>query len=343
MKVTDITIAFILVILPFVLVLDYRTQDTELAIYKTVEMNKMIDAAVEDGTRNMFGKGLNGRINLDREKGYESFIRTMCLNLNKLDDELGRLEVEGYIPCIVALDYDGYYIMKHVEYTNASGESEIRLTWLPKQAYAYSDSNYVYSLTLGNDVTFYEKSTGNIEKGSVDQFIGTLPGSDLIMSTTSAITLEDRLRGFDTERRIIIIDQLKKDINEVINNHNDIAMYYGITYYFSLPTIEESEWLKTIDDVGLMVFFQGMPLGNTGERINKFALGGARILKGSKYFLDTEGTDASMYSGGKVYYYHSSDTCNKLKPASIPAGGYPMRDSMAECAKEGYFPCEYCN
>jgi hypothetical protein len=69
MKVTDITIAFILIILPFVLVLDYRTQDTELAIYKTVEMNKMIDAAVEDGTKNMFGKGLNGRINLDREKG----------------------------------------------------------------------------------------------------------------------------------------------------------------------------------------------------------------------------------------------------------------------------------
>ena len=58
---------------------------------------------------------------------------------------------------------------------------------------------------------------------------------------------------FNDFRRRIIISVLQKAVNDTINNHNYIARQYGISY-FSLPTVPDSDWHKTIDDIGLIVF-----------------------------------------------------------------------------------------
>lgn len=349
MKVTDLAIAFILIVLPSTLILDYKTMDTSLAVYENVKMNRVLDAAVEDATDSMFSRGLSDKAALDIEKGYESFIHTLYKNFQMVDDELSRRTVEGYIPCLVAIDYDGYYIMKHMEYSkwdSYNNVTEIKMVWMPKQAYSYSDERYIYSLTLGNEVTAYDKNTQKIYKDTADNFIasGTLPGSKLL--SDDPYTTENELQDFDTRRRNAIVESLQKDVADTINNHNNIAKYYGITYYFSLPTVEHNEWLKTIDDAGFLAFFQGMPMGRSGEYANVFTLGGTRIFKTSKYYLDVDGTHDDKHAGGLIRFYHTTEDCSYLKPDPItarPVEGYPTRDQAKDCAKEGYFPCEHCN
>lgn len=347
MKVTDLAIAFILIVLPSALLLDYKTMDTSLAVYENVKMTRILDAAVEDATESMFSEGVSNRVDLDIEKGYESFIETLYKNFQMVDDELSRGTVEGYIPCIAAIDYDGYYIMKHMEYQKWDGHNtitEIKMVWMPKRSYSYSDDRYIYSLTLGNEITVYDKSTQKIYKDTADALInGTLPGSKLLSDDPD--TAEDALQDFDIRRRNAIIENLQKDIADTINNHNNIAKYYGITYYFSLPTVEYNDWVKTIDDAGFLAFFQGMPMGNSGEYANIFSLGGARIFKTSKYYLDAVGTPDDTHADEFVYFYHAAEDCPRLNPdpSARPPEGYPSRDHEKECAKEGYFPCEHCN
>jgi len=339
MKVTDLAIAFILIILPSTLILDYKTMNTSLAAYENVKMVRILDAAVEDATESMVSVGVSDRVAIDIDKGYDSFINTLYRNFQMIDDEINRRTVEGYIPCIAAVDYDGYYIMRHIEYER-DGVTEIKMAWMPKRSYSYSDDRYIYSLTLGNDITVYDKYTQQIYKDSADNFIasGTLPGSVLL--SDDPYIAGDEMHDFDVRRRNAIIECLQKDITDAINNHNNIAKYYGITYYFSLPTVEHDDWMKTIDDVGFLAFFQGMPMGNSGEYANIFSIGGARIFKTSRFYLDIDGTPDG--TGGLVYFYHTTEDCPWLKPSVRPPEGYPMRDHAKECAKEGYFPCEYC-
>lgn len=345
MKVTDLAIAFILIILPSTLILDYKTMDTSLALYENVRVSRVIDAAVEDATESMFSEGVSNKAALNIDMAYESFIDTLYKNFQMIDDEVNRRTIEGYIPCLVAIDYDGYYIMKHIEYKNSINETQIKMSWMPKKSYSYSDSRYIYSLTLGNDITVYDTYTQQIYKDTADNFIanGSLPGSELL--SDDPYIPGDEMQDFDVRRRNAIIAGLQKDIGDVINNHNKIALYYGITYYFSLPTVEHADWLKTIDDIGLLAFFQGMPMGKSGEYANIFSLGGTRILKTSKYYLDVDGTPDSKYAGGYIFYYHTSEECPYLRPAPAfrPADGYPSRDDAKECAKEGYFPCSHCS
>lgn len=344
MKVTDLAIAFILIILPSTLILDYKTMDTSLAVYENVKMSRVLDAAVEDATDSMFSEGLSDKVALDVEKGYESFIDTLYKNFQMIDDEYSRRTVEGYIPCLAAIDYDGYYIMKHVEYSHNS-ETEIKMVWMPKQSYSYSDERYIYSLTLGNELTAYDKYTQEMYKDTADNFItnGTLPNSKLLADDPD--TAENALQDFDIRRRNTIVENLQKDIADTINNHNNIAKYYGITYYFSLPAMEHDDWLKTIDNAGFLAFFQGMPMGKSGEYANIFTLGGTRIYKTSKYYLDVNGTPDAKHAGGLIYFYHAAEDCPYLMPdpSARPAGGYPTRDKAKDCAKEGFFPCEHCN
>ena len=348
MKVTDLAIAFILIILPSTLILDYKTMDTALAVYENVKIGKILDAAVDDAAHNIFSKGVSDRAPVDIEKGYETFMETLLRNFRMIDDEIGRRTIEGYIPCLAVIDYDGYYIMKHVEYQKWDGHgivSEIRMAWMPKRAFSYSDDRYVYSLTLGNDIIAYDKYTQQIYRDTADNFIadGTLPDSRLLADDPS--TAGDALEDFDVRRRNAIIECLQKDIAYTINNHNNIAKYYGITYYFSIPAIEHDIWSRTIDDIGLVAFFQGMPMGSSGEYVNIFSLGGTRIFKASKYYLDIDGTPDAKLAGGLIYYYHTAEDCPYLNPSPSfrPPEGYPMRDTAKECASEGYFPCEHCS
>ncbi|NLG02974.1 MAG: hypothetical protein GX567_03930, partial [Clostridia bacterium] len=244
MKATDLTIAFILIIMPSVLMLDYKTKETNRAIYETTRISQILDAAVEDATAVMFEKDISGTVSINKDKGVNSLMQTMCLNFDLLDDDLSRRLIEGYIPCIVSIEYDGYCVMRHEEYLNEKNEPELRMTWLPKQPYSFSDTRYIYSFTLGDELTVYQKTSNAIINGTTDSLLTALPGSSILVAPDAYNTTEQRIEQFYLNKQIAMVEQLKRDIDEIINNHNRIAQHYGITYYFTLPDMEKDDWLS---------------------------------------------------------------------------------------------------
>ena len=104
---------------------------------------------------------------------------------------------------------------------------------------------------------------------------------------------------FNELRRETIINLITAVLREEFNEHNIYADSMGLTYNFNIPEIGRDQWNNTIDDISVLAFFQGMPLGNE-LYYNNYSLGGARIVQ-AKYLYAETVTDAAGASH-KVYH-----------------------------------------
>lgn len=318
MKITDIALLFVFITLPFALLARIKTENLINAEYRSILLNRYLDAAVEDASNAMIVKGSNNKISVSREKALEAFYRTLYVNFHVTDDENARQILNAYIPVIVLIDYDGYWICSMESYINSSGEHIQEMVWKPKKPYFYESKGFIYLFSLDNYLKVFDTASKKLYEGKRDNLISVLPKNKII---------NDR-ELFEEIRKRTIIESIKKDVNAAINEHNKYARMYGITYHFSPPSVSDGDWQQNIEDIGFLSFFQGIPTGLNGERFNSFALGAARIVRRNHYFIQT--------GENGLYYYHRED-CPLVTEKD------KVYDTKQECASAGAFPCHICN
>jgi len=91
---------------------------------------------------------------------------------------------------------------------------------------------------------------------------------------------------FHLFRRETIINLITSVLTEEFNEHNYYTKMLGITYEFNLPDIAREDWNNTIDDISVLAFFQGMPIGYDSY-YNNYALGGTRIVQATYIYAET--------------------------------------------------------
>lgn len=309
MKWTDFIIIFVIIALPLEWMTSIHERNMEQAAYKNLEMNLILDTAVEDAMTILSAEGAAIDVGLKKDQCVEAFYQTVFLNLGILDDPYAKALVDGYIPAIALIDYDGFYILEGMD---SLGENR----WQPKRFFHYEDSNFVYGFTLGEDVRIYHKGKGSFVEGKQ---------KDLKKEPAYLLLQEDSI--FEELRRRTIIDALERELNWCIQEHNKIAREYGISYEFSLPVIEKEDWYNTVDEISMLVFFQGMPMGFDNSYYNHFALGGAHVVKNKGWYLQED--------ENHLIYYHEGD-CPLLTEKS------ERYNSPIKAAKKGAFPCREC-
>lgn len=318
MKWTDLIIIFVIFTIPFLLLIQIQTNNIESNINKKIELNHILDAAVEDGVSMLVEGGDGHKLLLNKEKCIMSFYNTLFINFNIIDDPYAKSRIMGYLPVIVIIDYDGFYIFGRESYIGKNNNSEIKSVFQPKRMFIYKKENYIYGFTLSNYVTVYDTVLNKFYEGN------QIDLKDKINDTV----LQDNI-NFENIRRRTIVNILQEEINLYINLHNDIAKQYGISYQFSLPVIKEEDWYNTVDDIGMLVFFQGMQTGIAGEYYNSYAFGGAKVIKREGYYLQVDAIK-------DIKYYHK-ESCKNLIDKTLY---YNSRD---KAALEGAFPCNECN
>lgn len=144
---------------------------------------------------------------------------------------------------------------------------------------------------------------------------------------------------FHEIRRQTIIKLISDTLREEINEHNTYAKMFGSNYSFALPEIAGDEWRNSINDISVMSFIQGMPIG-TNQYYNNYALSGSRIIQSDYYY----GTRENV-SGTDKTYYHSYD-CPLI--ADFHTGDSDCHvDNIfitrEQAAENGYYPCATCS
>ncbi|PKM95299.1 MAG: hypothetical protein CVU84_06365 [Firmicutes bacterium HGW-Firmicutes-1] len=317
MKLTDLIIVFVIITLPFGLMLQIHARNMEQIVNKKVEMNHVLDTAVEDGVTLLVGAGDGKKISLNKDRCLESFYNTLYVNFGIVGDEYAKEKIKGYIPVIVIIDYDGFNTLASETFLGKDGLTRIKPVWQPKKAFSYTRDNFVYGFTIEDYVTVYNTDTGLFMEGKQKDLKGQIADSLLQDETL-----------FDEVRRRTIVETLQKEIGYYINRHNEVAKQYGISYQFSLPVIEDEDWYRTLDDIGMLAFFQGMPMGFEAEYYNNYAFGGAQVIKGDSYYIQAD-------PGSTINYYHREE-CKLLTIKNL------RFNSPRGCALEGAFPCDEC-
>lgn len=315
-KLTDLVIIFIIFTIPFQMIQDIKERNLQLIIYENTKMNRILDTAIEDATSALVDQISSDSWVLNKEKAVETFFNTLYINLNIINDPVKQQQIQSYIPFILVMDTDGYYTYTLETYRGIDGLTYFQQVWSEKQYFVHGDERYVYGFTLTNKVTLYVKDSKQFFEGDKDELAMIYPDSILGDS------------DFDQIRRQCITDTLVSTMKNAINRHNNIAHQMGIFYDFYLPSDDGSAYLNAFNDVGMISFFQGMPIGHTGAYYNHYAFGGAQIIKKSPLYVQKE-TD------GEILYYHR-EGC----PGLVQKDNY-FTDSK-ECAKKGAFPCNIC-
>jgi len=111
---------------------------------------------------------------------------------------------------------------------------------------------------------------------------------------------------FHRRRRECIINTLEKVLIQEFNEHNSYADMLGITYNFALPDIGRDQWNNTIDDISVLSFIQGIPVGYD-EYYNNYSLGGTSLVKSSLLYAET------IRVNGEIHHVYHKEHC-KLIP-----------------------------
>lgn len=320
MKITDFSIVFVMICIPVFIIIGYHVKDQRNIHFVEMKYTAALRTAVQDA-----GSVLNVNEKQEWEAGYGSskffkaekdlalaaFYRTMYINLGIEDDTLSQEVLNNYVPAVVVIDYDGYDVYAIDEYTEPDGQTIVKHLWRPKKPYAYSDKEgNIIRFTLDNYTEAYDAEAGQWFRGMQRElkestFIPLLQDSDL----------------FEQKRRTTIVNDIENDLANVINRHNEFAARNGISYEFTLPVISQEEWNNSIDDIGIMAFIQGIPIGD--QRLNNYALGGGRLVKSPMIHAGTDPTT------GIRYYYRSG--------CMISLENVETYSSPKEAAAHGYY------
>lgn len=279
MKHINLSIVFVLIMVSVFLVLNQKT-DTVIAITKLqVQYNNAIDNAVEDAFLQVVDQDSIESTSIDFASVTDSFFRYLAWNLG-LEAESRRAKMlTNYVPIIAYIVNDGIYLA----YQRVAGESE-----LLEQSTELNGGEWNTSIHISERIPFEDLTDTYQIQYTLTDYISIINiktkeeyegyYGDLVEQFPEL--LPSNMEEFDKERRLIIINCIKDSMNTYIEKFNTIAKKYGIKYQFSLPNIEEEEWYRTVDDISMLVLFQGYPYGNdTLGYYNRMALGGARVRK----------------------------------------------------------------
>lgn len=276
MKITDWSIIFVLIVTPILWILQLHTSDMREGHRLQVRYTSALHTAVQDAASALnlnelqkyeTGYGSVKYMRTDKEQALSAFMHTISVNFGIEDDYLSQRTMMAYIPAIVIIEYDGYSIYAVDENDETSGMPEISHRWRPRKPYVYMDqSGNSVAFTLDDAITAYENSTGQWYRGKLDE-----------LRRTTSIPLFQDVKTFDQVRRSTIVRSIEDELAGYMNRHNEYAARLGVNYTFTLPILSQEDWNNTLNDVGVLAFLQGIPVGD--RYYNNYAFGGGRIVQ----------------------------------------------------------------
>lgn len=256
------TILFIFIFFHYIHYTNYQAVEN-----LQVEYNLAVDQAVEAALYDSLEYDTQREIYFNEEDVMETFFQALYVNLGIMEQPMKKELCKFYIPYILFVENDGI-----VPYIQESSKKNDIVSFESGEKLYYEFTNEKEGelrVTL-QDYVIFENDLDNVYlEGYYNDIKEQLPEC-----------FQWESNDFYLRKKGLIIEEIQECTNLCIENQNQIAQRFGIDYEFQLPVIEYEDWYRTIEDVSMLVLFQGYPFGNglTGT-FNRIAIGGARINK----------------------------------------------------------------
>jgi hypothetical protein len=330
MKLYHMSIIFLIFFITVVIKTDLNIGKMEQMEQEKAVLTESLYTAVSDAIRSVSDSGRYGGNSINKKELIDTFFSSLYSSLGILSDRNKQIELELCIPVILLCDYDGFYIYYYDEYKDRYGNSDTKRIWSEKVPYYYQDEDFIYRFTLTDIIGIYDvnKRFTNAPQKLFEIDYHEVQTEELYRSYrlnhANSFLLKDE--AYKLTKKTAIITQLEQILSYYTFEHNSIARQNGISYRFSFPPGQGEEWTRYMDDVNILVVFQGYPYGADGDdTFNKIASSGANILKRPVYYIEKK----------SWYQLAHKEDCEKLK-GNTNVLEEPV-DSLQECAKLGAY------
>ncbi len=123
--------------------------------------------------------------------------------------------------------------------------------------------------------------------------------TDRILNITGSNDPQREDSAFNVHRREVIRLILQDNLNSAITSYSANSEALGTTYNFKMPILEEEEWNRLIENVTMITFMQGLPIGN--KYYNGYSV--VSCPKNKEYIS----VDSIYYINEGDSYYHRID------------------------------------
>ena len=267
MSASDYGLLFAMILLVLVLFHTIHLVDYQTVRGMQEQYNLAVDQAVEAALYDSVESDSGREICINEKAVIHKFFQALYINLGIMEQPMKKELCKFYVPFILFVGDDGitpYLQMNRGQEELVSFHNEKKVLYEWK-----GDEEDALRFTLSDYVVYENPAMQMHLEGYYSDVLEQLPE-----------WFHWSLQEFREKKKHRIIELIKECTNESINYQNQIAKKFGIHYEFTLPVIEYEEWYRTIQDVSMLVLFQGYPYGNgiTGT-YNRVAFGGARIAK----------------------------------------------------------------
>lgn len=272
MKLLDYSVLFWIILIAVFLPSTLAEQQNMAYAVHEIQYNQKMDCAIDDMLFALVEKDDYQQIQSNREECIQTFYRSFYGNFGFSDDFIGQQRIRKHLPLIGLVELDRFVIafQKPIEQ-----EKEMVLTdcWTEEKFFEREENGYRFRFYVGalrDWIQICPKGEVDFEKGM---------RTDLATNYTEITWLKDETE-FHKIRQNTITSILKSEMQKVVQHHNFIGKQYGIQYEFYLPEQEGQDWCRNVDDIGVMVLFQGYPVTSAvGYTYQRFVYSGARTYK----------------------------------------------------------------
>ena len=149
MKITDLSLIFIGILLPMIIVVYVNVSFTIKAQEQEIYYKQVIDIASEDATKQMkevenedssidygYSGSESNKISVNAQVAVDTFLDSIYNNFGIKGNEAAESYMQLFIPAIAIIDYDGVQVSS-VESFVDNGEEVIKHALKPKRYYSY--------------------------------------------------------------------------------------------------------------------------------------------------------------------------------------------------------------
>lgn len=333
MKVYHYSLIFLVFFLAAVLKTDISVNRLKALENEKEELTKKLNSACSDAVEYLATSGVYGGNSIKKDELLDTFFSSLYSSMGIISDPGAQSEIEMYIPVILLCDYDGYYVYYYDTYKVEDGHTYSKRVWSEKMPYFYKDEFFIYRFTLSNIVYVYDlKDQLDLPQDVIEvdyhEFQKDERYEDFRLQNPEHFLLSDE--KYELVKKGAIINQLEKVLSYYTSRHNAIARLNGITYNFSFPAGSDDEWARYMDDLNILLVFQGYPYGaDRNYSYNKVAAAGGNIIRKPVYYVEKKG------------WYHLAHIKGCPELAGSATVLEESFESLEACAKAGAY-CDDC-
>lgn len=342
MKLTDLSLIFIAVLLPIIIVVYVNVSFTIKAQEQEIYYKNVIDAAAKDASSQMkevenedtsidygYSGNQNSKVSVNAQIAVDTFLDNLYNNFGIKGNESAERYLQLFVPAIAIIDYDGVIISSVDDYKK-NGVSTIEHTLKPKQYYTYTytivkDANGKYKMVDGYtennayswhhieftmDDYITHRGSSKTETYKTKSFYISDYNENNNGDLAPSSILDDVVKRLQEIRKDVIVNTIVKEVTYAVNKNNTYARNAGITYNFSFPTTTTEDMYAAIDNVGFLAFVQGINVGN--KYLNAKAYSVTSIELTTRYYFSVP----SASSKYKYNLYHRDTHCPEYVSAN---------------------------